>query len=61
MKSIACSVHRRRRDRVSGAVATTTDWLAGDTVAAKSGAALIVSVTLVECVALGAVPVTVSV
>src|SRR6185436_6599552 len=40
---------------------TTTDWLAGDTATVKSGAAVIVSVTVVECVALGAVPVTVSV
>ena len=39
----------------------TTDWLAGVTATVKSGDPVIVSVTLVECVALGAVPVTVSV
>jgi len=38
----------------------TTDWLAGETATVKSGVPVIVSVTVVECVALGAVPVTVS-
>src|SRR6266850_1439881 len=32
----------------------TTDWLAGDTPSEKSGEPAIVSVTMVECVALGA-------
>ena len=40
---------------------TRTDRLAGDTATEKSGDPLIVSDTLVECVALGAVPVTDSV
>jgi hypothetical protein len=42
-------------------VPATTDRLAGDTASVKSGDPLIVRVTVVECVALDAVPVTVSV